>query len=473
FAHGHLENPAEVPAVDFPVDEAIASQLPIIFAEIQHMGGQGENWLALMGRSGEGGQPTLRVLTVDIGGGTTDYSVVEYRDEMPGPGVELLAKLLFKDSTNVAGDWLVKALVERLLLPKLGERFHRDERAMGAFESFFRQSFSNQAQKETWKRITRLALVPQVVSWLSDLCTGRELSATCSSQIMDIGSIIELNDMCREHFSSIGLVDKIPPKGLICVDGAEDEVTVIDVTAQEVFAVAKEIFQPTVSALAKFVTAFDVDLVIVAGKPSELPVMQELLFGSLPITRDRILFSKGFYAGDWYPFNQNGHILDAKTVTAVGLALYHAIRNNRVSGWAIRRETCEAALRRNYWLRVPDAPGQKPQVYLDAKQDSANVEMMVNTRIGRRLLPSSRNPEPTYILRWKNPTKTPPSRLSVTLRRTPPGDFEDSEELQIESITSLDPKNSADWNDVTLDLCTLDAEEYWLDNPRFKVLWEE
>src|SRR4029079_8501589 len=125
---------------------------------------------------------------------------VEYRDEMPGAGVELIAKLLFKDSTNVAGDLLVRNLIERLLLPKLGARFRHDELACDGFEAFFRQSFSNQSQKEEWKRITRLLLVPLVVRWLGNLCAGKRPAETPLSEVLDLGTVREFNQRFSEHY---------------------------------------------------------------------------------------------------------------------------------------------------------------------------------------------------------------------------------------------------------------------------------
>ena len=105
-------------------------------------------------------------MTIDVGGGTTDYAIVEYQDKMKGPGVELTANLLFKDSTNIAGDEIVKGLIEGILLPKLGYRFANLEEASDLYASFFRQGFRTQREKEIWKRITRLVLVPIVTRWL-------------------------------------------------------------------------------------------------------------------------------------------------------------------------------------------------------------------------------------------------------------------------------------------------------------------
>jgi len=478
FAHGHLEESCATPTVEFPIDEAIASQLPIIFSEIQHMHGDANVWLSLLGRVDNAdaeSEPILRAMTLDIGGGTTDYSVVEYRNETRDGGILLNAQLLFKDSTNIAGDGIVRFLIERVLLPKLGERFSFDDKAADLYESFFRQAFATQNEKELWKRITRLVFVPRVTSWLSDMCAGRDISISNfdleHAAIMDSGAVDELNRLARDHFSKGGFTDKLPGGKLLNIEGSEQDQTVVDVTFDEVARAITDRMGSTIISLSKFVASFDVDLVIVSGKPSELPTIRELVSSTLPITRDRIICAKDYYAGDWYPFNDSGKITDGKTVTAIGLALYKAIENGRIPGWAIRRNDTIPEQISFYWLGMPRTPGQASQVYLQPDQDTATVELMANTRIGRRLLPSSRDPEPTYIFRWINPGNPAPNRMAVTLERLRSETGSGSEELLITQVKSLEQGKSADIADVSLDVCTLSSDEYWLDNPRFAVVW--
>jgi hypothetical protein len=76
-----------------------------------------------------------------------------------------------------------------------------------------------------------------------------------------------------------------------------------------------------VQSLAKYVTAFGVDLITLSGKPSELPQVKGLLEDYLPVLPQRVLQAKNYPAGDWYPMSSNTTINDAKTVTAVGAAL--------------------------------------------------------------------------------------------------------------------------------------------------------
>ncbi len=56
-----------------------------------------------------------------------------------------------------------------------------------------------------------------------------------------------------------------------------------------------------------------------AGQPSKLKVIRELINKYLPITPDRVVLMGNYYIGKWYPFAKaNGLIDDPKTTVAVG-----------------------------------------------------------------------------------------------------------------------------------------------------------
>ncbi len=143
FHLGHHVDGQKPPEVAFPLDEAIASQLPFIFSEIEAMHGIGENYIELVGKKrGREQVTTVRALNIDIGGGTTDYAIVEYSDTLSGSGVELESTVLFKDSTNIAGDEVVKAIIERIVLPAFGMHLEEEgEEYLEAYSAFFREPF--------------------------------------------------------------------------------------------------------------------------------------------------------------------------------------------------------------------------------------------------------------------------------------------------------------------------------------------
>ena len=165
FTLSHLEDKRLVteggdrPTLLMDLDEAVASQLPFVYSEIRRLGDEGENWIELFGR-GKGTDARVRIMTVDIGGGTTDISIVEYGDMLEGGGVNLEAKLLFRDSGSVAGDALAKEIIECVLLPSIGSKFQGDSERMEAFENIFSSAQQSASAKAKWSRIVKLVLLP-------------------------------------------------------------------------------------------------------------------------------------------------------------------------------------------------------------------------------------------------------------------------------------------------------------------------
>jgi hypothetical protein len=76
-AEGDSESEPSQPELCFEnLDEAVCSQLPILYAEIQSFSGQADKWIELYGRGNR-----IVVMNLDIGGGTTDLAIIEYTNQ--------------------------------------------------------------------------------------------------------------------------------------------------------------------------------------------------------------------------------------------------------------------------------------------------------------------------------------------------------------------------------------------------------
>lgn len=467
------------PELVMDLDEAVASQLPIIYSEIMRLDNKGENWIELFGR-GKGTEARVRVMTVDIGGGTTDISIIEYRDLLMGKGVELEAKLLFRDSSTIAGDTLVKEIVEAVLLPALGSRFLGDEAQVASFENIFKSAHKKTAHQARWSRIVKLVFMPIIRQWLKDLSEGRDTSADgttwspdrimgAESRLVDSGALQEFNDLCRAAVE----VEVMPEQDPIFHD-VERLRHCIDL-----------VFRPLVQSLAKYVSAFGVDLITLSGKPSELPQVKALLEDYLPLLPHRVLQAKNYPAGDWYPMSSNTCINDAKTVTAVGAALYQAINHGLVNDWSIKRNTHSQPFP-FYWGAMPgkSMPWKFDPLYLDPYlsteprdgtvpgKDKVTVAMQVGTRIGRKILPSAAKPEQIYKLRWNDRKAAQAAGYAiaatviVTLQRE-----EDPTSLLMTNPATREGKSLDGW--LELQLCTLEDDDFWVDSGRFDIVWPD
>ena len=480
FTLTHLPNSELVtadgdrPLLLMDLDEAVASQLPLVFSDIKRLGNEGENWIELVGR-GSSTEARTRILNIDIGGGTTDIAIIEYHDKFAGPGVQLVSNLIYRDSSTIAGDALVKRAIEAVLLPAIAGRSNLTEQQLRSFDSLLsavKQDVAN------WRRITRQIFIPIVYRWLNDLSLnryyqGQTTSAPTPEEILSIDAGLVMEDF-RSLLRSAGLPDHVfQPRAQLHYDQPK-----LSQCIKETFA---EIFY----SLAKVVDAFDCDLVYVSGKPSELPPLRPLLEEALPMLPHRIVMSKDAPVGSWYPLSSDGRINDAKTATVAGAALSQAIRSGLIPDWQLSRQVSPHLPKRNYWGLMPQSGRiDFGKVFLEPKDVQKTCSMMIGNRVGRRLLPSKTRPEPVYELRWKDLNRRRAGNgnvntiLEVTLQRVVPettavseSTLPTAEYLVIRAVSGTFNDRPVTLNDVELRLCTMDGDDYWMESCIFHGEW--
>jgi len=420
--------PAGEPPIELQMrmDEAVASQLPLIYSSIDRLSAQsmGENWIAINGRSAEGSLPKLRVMNLDIGGGTSDVSIVEYQDKKEGISVELDAKVLFKDSSTVAGDRLVKAIIEKIVLPKLADTPEQ-------FARFGEYLVGEKNVTETSGRVSVLtgSLLPMAIFLLSRRCSGKWNEGPLTFTPIEAGA---------KNFET--LTKKL---GLDTIDVFRPMV----VDAVDFDRQLEEIFGKFVRSLAKYAASFDVDMLMVCGKPSEQPAISALIQRMVPVPSERILFTRGFKAGTWYPFKEgeDAAIADAKSVTCVGAALERAMNLNIIQGWKINVHNESG--NRNIWGEMPrSGPRFGTRIMRESEDLSTEIELQTGARIGRKMFDAnSCFPEPVYRLDWKDPTQGSVTAIKAVFQRlTPSGEVKSETTDGLELVSVTDANTGAD-----------------------------
>ena len=475
FALAHFPDAkAERPEVKLEVDEAVASQLPYVYSEIQNLRGDVSKWIETVGK-GE----SVKVMTIDIGGGTMDVSVVEYRDRCAGEGIDgshLEYRLLFRDCNTNAGDNAVKLIIERLLLPKLFEccdSLVGDDEKKREFRDLFSSTPTQAAERETRSRIVKLAFVPVVRKWLT--CLGKGNTKAIEDEN---GEPLSFADLVGEDARNV-LEDLKKILEEKFGDDVLDENKVVDYDETEIKKCIEEALRPGIAPVARFVQEQDVDVVTVSGKISEIPVVRELTQKLLPIEASRIVPMRKYRAGPWYPMAKGGVISDAKTVTVVGAALLRALNNRLLHNgdWTIRR-VGSAKARPNFWGVIPPDPRvlgfQKNRCLLGPEEEEGEESFVrVGCRIGRMsVLSASVRPEKVYELRWRDKAKREQEkndieRVRVSLRRR------DSDYGEALEIASARDEEGNPIDGLELKLCTMEKERFWVDEGCFDIRFED
>ena len=389
-------------------DEAVAGQLPIVFSEIIKYKNQTvDKWLKIFGKNRHNCE-TVRIMNFDIGGGTTDISVVEYKDDNPPNAIVhqnlLKTTLLFKDGKSIAGDELVKRVIEKYILGGLVANNHGNIISDNIIDKFT-NIFPNPQDAAIRSRIIRTCLIPLAIKVLTS--AGSE---NTSFSPRDAG--VNPNSW-NEFLEFIGTDNQAISISKQCFSFNNSELNEL----------MEELYARLFHNCAIYAAAYDVDMLIFSGKTSELPYIKEMAQKYIPIDNGRMIFAKGYKAGQWYPFtDKRGYISDAKTVTVVGAALYYALAEGLIVGWNIASSRNIAE--RNEWgeyntMSIPPAHG----IFMDKTMETVTINILPNTIIARRLNKAS-SPEPVYKFISNDKTLgNNPINITIERKNTEDGEY--------------------------------------------------
>ena len=504
-ASGTLVKGGEGPIfVEKHFGEAVSAQLPILYADIQSLLNDGNAWVNLYGSD-----ESVVVMNLDIGGGTTDLAIIQYRNR-GGPGTaSLRSRLLFRHGHPIAGDMLVKAIIEKVLLPAwvkasdTGQyQGHYPIATDWLIHLFKRPTFKEIIDVEPFAeqklmRIIRLVFVPLVNELLQRLILHAEspdsawepldLKACQGAEIIDANTLNDLNELCRL------VVQRRCPNAASWSGKVFAENARVLCKPEDLEACIEEVFSDMFYNLGALAARFKCQLLIVAGKPSELPRVRELLLRSFPLLPQRIVQVKNFPAGQWYPFaSADGKIKDAKTCTVVGAALHQAMCNGDLENFVLQDESVETFTRNYYWGRIPsgglasdfynrehllfsprDYPTQPDPRDPDRLVLEKECELPLNCRIGRQIVRMKDvDPAPVYKLTCPVPVDangTVDHHVKVRVKLRWVSIKGEGDKLELLAVTPPEHAPQLQPQDVKLQLNTLLDEWFWMDQPRLEV----
>ncbi|MFO1153261.1 MAG: virulence factor SrfB [Rhodospirillales bacterium] len=315
------------PTVHAEWDEATCAQVVYLFSECQeHFAGRPEDFFRVIrrpGRPADGDRDgrRLTLASIDIGGGTTDLVVTDYRlDEGQGANVYITPEQRFRDGFKMAGDDLVLEVVQKLVVPAI-EQALRDHgiaepapllsRLIGSEpvsvqESALRQQLALQvlyplglAIIKDYEHYDPVARAEVRARTIAEMLVGREPPSTAVLQ-----------------YVATGVRQSLPAAGDFDLTGVR---VVVDLHRLHRFFLEDQMeICKTIQALCEVVWLYDCDMLLLSGRPSRLPGIQALFRALLALPPDRILALDGYRAGTWYPFHKDGKIADPKTTAAVG-----------------------------------------------------------------------------------------------------------------------------------------------------------
>jgi hypothetical protein len=491
------------PEIHVSWDEASCVQLVYLYGEIvQKLGGSIRGFMDLIGRDRQfcepekrpaadvAPEPSVRIASIDVGGGTTDLMVTTYYQE---DNVLLKPMQNFREGFRIAGDDILKQVIERLVLPAIEDGMRSvglsDPRPL--LNDLFGGDRANMKEQERHLRrqFVRRVFEPIALVMLSDA----EHATLADEEAFTQRNFVEFfpSPPGRKQQSALPtgrLLDFIeaPARGL----GAKN-FSLASCVFRTNFRVVREAVDSTLGGifdnLCEIINEFDPDVVLITGRPSRLPAVVDLLANKLAVSPERIVAMRSYQAGNWYPFRDrdNRRIGDPKTTTVVG-AMLCAMAESQLPNFALQtkrmglRSTAKYIGKLDGNNRIQEDSLYFKNVDLDAKAPAdqrAIIRYRAPMRIGYRQLPLERwTATPLYRLRLRagmdNAQITTP--IEITLERS--GDHatdEDTPDALIKAESMKEEFTIADAYDATgkdvrpkmeLKLDTIDTEQgYWLD----------
>jgi hypothetical protein len=460
------------PHITLEIDEASAVHITYLWSELQMTGLDPDLWFALVGRGGDEAAPPLtetpaseetgrrdvRIACIDIGGGTTDFMIARYTFTRGIPS-SIRGEVLERDGVPVAGDQLVKRLLETVIVPSFAA-------AVGLEPNLVKLLFGPQVPHNLQLRPERIRwmnrlLVPLARRYLDHaVADDRQTPVSHTDPDVVAVEVLEELEATLERITGRGGSSALrEPMGLVY-------------RRDDLDRVVAEVFRDMLFDFGRRIVARGCDVVLLAGQPTKLGAIQRLVHLFLPLAPSRVIPMYKHYAGHWYPYQDPqgrdpGVIVDPKSAVVVGAAIHFLAKYGMLG--SVKFEIRDPA-RRNayYWGAINDVTSRIVHPMFEPTVPASVFEFRTSQRqvlIGRRLsAAASAHASPVYLLKLDPEGRLGDIDAKVRLRRLLPDAHRDEEALELDSVSgTIAGEEAVAGHNVTLRLRTLAEARYYLD----------
>lgn len=358
----------------------------------------------------------IRIACIDIGGGTSDLMIAKY--ELAAGTVDTITgQMLHRDGISLAGDQLVKRLLERIVVPVFADccGMQTDE-----VDKLF-------GQARPWNRTFKA----QRIAWINRLfvpLAQAYLQHAVDNNLNDVISHMDPEYVDPDIVESLQkTVDDMFGGGNISV--SQDLGLVYD---PELFEdVVHEVFDELLIDFCGRIVTQDVDIVLLAGQPTKLRCIQDMVKRYLPLPPSRIVPMYEHFAGTWYPYQDEqgrnpGVIVDPKSAVVVGAAVESLMTKGKLGAIRFRMTDpdtgTKTAVNQYHWGIMDDSRIRDDHVLFQPDDSTTKKEFEVVSErliIGRRLSGDERaEATPVWMLKVDREDRDGPIDILVTLTRT-------------------------------------------------------
>ena len=488
------------PELKLSVDEASAVHLTYIWSEVKKLGSKTSLWFSVMGqhqtppaepeaapeppspepavskplrstrtmrtrrtrdRKEPSDGPEMRIACIDVGGGTSDLMIAKYNCRTDLGGDLIRGETLHRDGISLAGDHLVKRLLERIIVPLFADivGFEPND-AQLLFGREVPASHAFRTERVHW--MNRL-FVPLAVAYL-EAAVDESDNAISHTDREIVGS--EVVQSLQETINKLwGPGTYNVKQDLSLYFNREDFDDVVD-----------EVFGDLLLDFCESIVEHKADVVLLAGLPTKLMQIRRLVETYLPLPKSRIISMYGRYAGTWYPYQNPdsfnpGVIADPKSTVVVGAATEFSARHGMLPRFKFEMYD-EAARKSYYWGVMTESRIDNERVIFERQSEGENAsgmqrnELLVSAQnliIGRkRRSRENAQASPVYWIKVLRGANLGEINVRLILERHVGPDGR--EELSAESVDgTVDGEPAVLNRNVLFEWRTLADERYYLD----------
>ncbi|MBU0490052.1 MAG: virulence factor SrfB [Bacteroidetes bacterium] len=317
-------------------DEATAAQFVFLYAEIKERYQKNvKDYFDLYGkirRDLDGyNKKSLTVGSVDIGAGTTDVMIASYKYDDSSAQCTLRPIPMYWESFYLAGDDLMKQLVQQLVIEGRNSPIEQKLRQLGKnpveiLQPFLGTDTGVSFQNRRLRNDFNLQVsVPIVLHYLELLNENKD------DAILSYRDIFEKNPPTQKVFQHF--------RESFGFDFTELQWTY----KKRVLAdIMEKTFDSLIGKISSLLSYYECDIVLLSGRPTSLKPLSDLFLKYYAISPNRLKSMNDYRVGRWYPedkrypfINGNGRFINPKSIITTGAMIGQIAGNGGLNGFAL------------------------------------------------------------------------------------------------------------------------------------------
>ncbi|SPT70026.1 virulence factor SrfB [Anaerobiospirillum thomasii] len=279
---------------------------------------------------------SARIATVDIGGGTTDLVIRDYsfRDDSENANSFIYPSNLLSDGFKNAGDDISKQLIKEYIVDTL--KLYLDENGadgQALCNRLFGLSERTSEVEALRKQIIQQIFMPVVYRIIFHLehYTGGD-DNTVTGTVRDFLHGKEVNKTLGELDAKLDVAGEAESEVLkyinntIADNSSLKNFDIMDLKLEinlrslnDKFIKGSMDICKALSVLCNLLSSYNVDLLLISGRPSKIPGIKEYFLQRLPLPKSRVVAMHQYHCDSWYPFKTTKKTIDdPKTTASVG-----------------------------------------------------------------------------------------------------------------------------------------------------------